>query len=179
MGCAEQHKLIVPKHRPVRRRVIVTAYRDRDVGDLIAEVFPDGAVQDHLDAGMLGAERRHAASQPVLCKAHRAGDDDGLIAGGGDDGFRRLVDLIQGLPQCGEESLAHFGQLQAPRIADEQLPTDIALQGADMAADGGLGEAKLLCGSREAQMSSRALEGSDVIQRWRPLHTATCPGPPG
>ena len=85
-------------------------------------------------------------------------------------GTSRLIDLVERLAKRRQEGLAHLRQLEAARIADEQLASDVVLERANMGGNGRLGVSQFLGGHGEAEVACRAFERANVIEGgWR-LH---------
>ena len=96
--------------------------------------------------------------------ANRARDAVAQLAADGLRGGDCLVDVGEQPARAVEQRVAGDGELHAMRRAPQQLAAQAALQGADLAAQGGLGHVEALRRAPEVQLLGHGDEGAQVAQ---------------
>jgi hypothetical protein len=86
--------------------------------------------------------------------------------------LRAVGNPVERIPYGGEIAATGLRDDKALTLAIEQLQPKLGLERLDLMTHGALGDAKLVCCSREALMACRGLEGLQGVQRRQPARHA-------
>ena len=159
---------IVRQNKPIRpqARPDTAAVADRHVDALAREIHQPHAGGDaHLDAGMLGAERRQPRHQPLCRQRRRGAHHHNAPASWWQQFIGRRTQVGECRADVRQIGSAIRGERQ--RRPCEQTQAQLLLQTADAMADGGLRQIQFHGRTSEAAMPRRRLERAETVQRWQ------------